>query len=170
MLMRVSVAELKKLPVQYIARQAIMSPDQEVIAYELLYRDSGNNAFPVGVSDSQATGRLFFNSLMFIGVERLAAGQTAFINLSDESLLQELPKLLSPKKIVVEIVERAKDIPSLVNIVTKLVTKGYRFALDDYDGDERWQVEFDVRDKKPDLEELVSEESELDEETFETEE
>ncbi|WP_419146986.1 EAL and HDOD domain-containing protein [Pseudoalteromonas 'SMAR'] len=139
MLMRVSVAELKKLPVQYIARQAIMSPDQEVFAYELLYRDSGNNAFPVGVSDSQATGRLFFNSLMFIGVERLAAGQTAFINLSDESLLQELPKLLSPKKIVVEIVERAKDIPSLVNIVTKLVTKGYRFALDDYDGDERWQ-------------------------------
>ncbi|MCG8613867.1 MAG: Hsp70 family protein [Pseudomonadales bacterium] len=38
------------------------------------------------------------------------------------------------------------------------------------DGDERWQVEFDVRDKKPDLEELVSEESELDEESFETEE
>ena len=93
-----TVTKFSKSGVQYIARQAIMGPDQEVFAYELLYRDSGNNAFPVGVSDSQATGRLFFNSLMFIGVDRLAAGKTAFINLSDESLLQELPKLLSPQK------------------------------------------------------------------------
>ncbi|GEK11907.1 EAL and HDOD domain-containing protein [Pseudoalteromonas peptidolytica] len=139
MLMSGPVTEIRKSAVQYIARQAILRPDQEVFAYELLYRDSDNNAFPVGVSDGQATGRMFFNSLMFIGVDRLAAGQLAFINLSDESLLQELPKLLSPQKIVIEIVERSKDIPSLVNTVTKLTQKGYRFALDDYDGDAKWE-------------------------------
>ncbi|MCG9757996.1 HDOD domain-containing protein [Pseudoalteromonas sp. Isolate6] len=138
MLMSGPVTEVRKSAVQYIARQAILRPDQEVFAYELLYRDSDNNAFPVGVSDGQATGRMFFNSLMFIGVDRLAAGQLAFINLSDESLLQELPSLLAPLKIVVEIVERSKDIPSLVHMVTKLTEKGYRFALDDYDGTSKW--------------------------------
>ncbi|ASD68412.1 EAL and HDOD domain-containing protein [Pseudoalteromonas piscicida] len=138
MLMSGPVTEIRKSAVQYIARQAILRPDQEVFAYELLYRDSDNNAFPVGVSDGQATGRMFFNSLMFIGVERLAAGQLAFINLSDESLLQELPSLLAPQKLVVEIVERSKNIPSLVNTVTKLIEKGYRFALDDYDGTSKW--------------------------------
>lgn len=139
MLMSGPVTEVRKSAVQYIARQAIFRPDQEVFAYELLYRDSDNNAFPVGVSDGQATGRMFFNSLMFIGVDRLAAGQLAFINLSDESLLQELPSLLAPQKIVVEIVERSKNIPSLVNTVTKLTEKGYRFALDDYDGASKWE-------------------------------
>ncbi|KJY93528.1 MULTISPECIES: EAL and HDOD domain-containing protein [Pseudoalteromonas] len=138
MLMSGPVTEVRKSAVQYIARQAILRPDQEVFAYELLYRDSDNNAFPVGVSDGQATGRMFFNSLMFIGVDRLAAGQLAFINLSDESLLQELPSLLAPQKIVVEIVERSKNIPSLVNTVTKLTERGYRFALDDYDGTSKW--------------------------------
>ncbi|CAM3795529.1 EAL and HDOD domain-containing protein [Pseudoalteromonas maricaloris] len=138
MLMSGPVTEVRKSAVQYIARQAILRPDQDVFAYELLYRDSDNNAFPVGVSDGQATGRMFFNSLMFIGVDRLAAGQLAFINLSDESLLQELPSLLAPQKIVVEIVERSKNIPSLVNTVTKLTERGYRFALDDYDGTSKW--------------------------------
>ncbi len=138
MLMSGPVTEVRKSAVQYIARQAILRPDQEVFAYELLYRDSDNNAFPIGVSDGQATGRMFFNSLMFIGVDRLAAGQLAFINLSDESLLQELPSLLAPQKIVVEIVERSKNIPSLVNTVTKLTERGYRFALDDYDGTSKW--------------------------------
>ncbi|MFC3033554.1 EAL and HDOD domain-containing protein [Pseudoalteromonas fenneropenaei] len=138
MLMSGIVAKVKNTAVQYIARQAILDADQSVFAYELLYRDSHNNAFPVGVSDGQATGRLFFNSLMFIGVDRLAAGHRAFINLSDESLLQELPRLLKPTNLVIEIVERSQNIPSLVETVTKLREKGYKFALDDYDGDEKW--------------------------------
>ncbi|WP_440055013.1 EAL and HDOD domain-containing protein [Pseudoalteromonas sp. T1lg65] len=133
------VSNMHGATIQYIARQAILKSDLEVFAYELLYRDSENNAFPVGVSDELATGRMFFNSLMFIGVDRLTAGQLAFINLSDDSLLQELPNLLSPQKIVIEIVERSKDIPLLVESVSSLVKKGYRFALDDYDGDPKWQ-------------------------------
>ncbi|MFC0117580.1 EAL and HDOD domain-containing protein [Pseudoalteromonas xiamenensis] len=139
MLMSGIEAKVKNSTVQFIARQAILDAEQNIFAYELLYRDSHNNAFPVGVSDAQATGRLFFNSLMFIGIDRLAAGQRAFINLSDESLLQELPRLLKPNNLVIEIVERSQNIPSLVETVTKLKKQGYKFALDDYDGDEKWE-------------------------------
>jgi EAL and modified HD-GYP domain-containing signal transduction protein len=139
MLMSGTVAKVKNSAVQYIARQAILDVHQELYAYELLYRDSNNNAFPMGVSDGQATGRMFFNSLMFVGLERLAAGHRAFINVSDESLFQELPKLLKPENLVVEIVERSQNIPELVKTVVALKKKGYRFALDDYDGNVKWQ-------------------------------
>ncbi|MBD1582049.1 EAL and HDOD domain-containing protein [Pseudoalteromonas sp. S16_S37] len=139
MLMSGTVAKVKNTAVQYIARQAILDKEQNLYAYELLYRDSNNNAFPMGVSDGQATGRMFFNSLIFVGVERLTAGHRAFINLSDESLLQELPKLLKPDNLVVEIVERSKNIPKLVQSVIALKKRGYHFALDDFDGDPKWQ-------------------------------
>ena len=47
------------LVTQYIARQPIFHADRSIFAFELLYRDSVNNAFPTGTTDGQATGRLF---------------------------------------------------------------------------------------------------------------
>ena len=48
---------------QFIARQAILDANKQIFAYELLYRDSDNNALPVGVTDEQATGRVFLTHL-----------------------------------------------------------------------------------------------------------
>jgi c-di-GMP phosphodiesterase len=124
---------------QYIARQAIFDSEQSIFSYELLYRDSENNYFPSDVSDAQATGRMFFNSLLLIGVEKLSAGQKAFINLSDESLLHEIPNLLNPTNLVIEIVERTKNIDKLQNTVKKMSNLSYEFALDDYDGSPKWE-------------------------------
>lgn len=124
--------------VQYIARQAILDRNKSLFAYELLYRDSNNNAFPVGTSDELATGRMFFNSLMLIGRKALVGQHTAFINLSDSTLLEEIPKLITPDHLVLEIVERSQNIEELREIVAKLKKLKYRFALDDYDADPRW--------------------------------
>ena len=41
---------MTKLVTQFIARQAILDANKQIFAYKLLYRDSDNNAFPVGVS------------------------------------------------------------------------------------------------------------------------
>ena len=127
------------LVTQYIARQPIFDGDKSIFAYELLYRDSVNNAFPVGTTDGQATGRLFFNALMLVGIEKLTLNQTAFINLSSEGLLEDLPKLLQPENTVIEIVERTENIELVVERVTELKKAGYVFALDDYDSHEKWQ-------------------------------
>jgi len=123
---------------QYIARQAILDSTKQIFAYELLYRDSQNNAFPVGVSDEQATGRMFFNSLILVGKEKLVANHCAFVNLSDTTLLEEIPKLLKPDNLVLEIVERSQNIGQLLNIIKTLRGQHYKFALDDYDSDPRW--------------------------------
>jgi len=124
---------------QYIARQPIFNRERDLYAYELLYRDSIDNAFPIGTTDGQATGRLFFNALMLIGLEKLVASQPAFINLSSDALLEDFPKLLQPSNTVIEIVERADKIAEVTRRVKSLKKAGYQFALDDYDGDEKWQ-------------------------------
>lgn len=132
-------SDVPNIVTQYIARQPIFNADTSVYAYELLYRDSINNVYPVGTSDEQATGRLFFNALMLIGIDKLAANQCAFINLSTESLLDDFPKLLQPNSAVIEIVERTINIDAVAKRVRALKQEGYIFALDDYDGDEKWE-------------------------------
>lgn len=127
------------LVTQYIARQPIFNGDKCIFAYELLYRDSVNNVFPMGTTDRQATGRLFFNALMLIGVKKLALNQAVFINLSSEGLLEDLPKLLPPENTVIEIVERTENIEQVAERVTELKKEGYIFALDDYDSHQKWQ-------------------------------
>ncbi|MDQ9093366.1 EAL domain-containing protein [Pseudoalteromonas haloplanktis] len=132
-------ADMPNLVTQYIARQPIFDADTGLYAYELLYRDSINNAFPVGTTDGQATGRLFFNALMLIGIDKLTANHRAFINLSTDALLEDFPKLLQPSSAVIEIVERADNIAKVTKRVKSLKQEGYRFALDDYDGDVKWE-------------------------------
>lgn len=132
-------ADMPNLVTQYIARQPIFDADTGLYAYELLYRDSINNAFPVGTTDGQATGRLFFNALMLIGIDKLTANHRAFINLSTDALLEDFPKLLQPNSAVIEIVERADNIAKVTKRVKSLKQEGYRFALDDYDGDVKWE-------------------------------
>ena len=129
---------MTKPSTQYIARQAILDASKQIFAYELLYRDSHNNAFPTGVSDDLATGRVLFNSLILVGKEKLVSNHRAFVNFSDTTLLKEIPNLLKPEDLVLEIVERSEKISCLLEIVKTLSKQHYKFALDDYDADPRW--------------------------------
>lgn len=57
---------------------------------------------------------------MLVGIEKLTLNQTAFINLSSEGLLEDLPKLLQPDNTVIEIVERTENIELVVERVIEL--------------------------------------------------
>ena len=76
---------------------------------------------------------------MLVGAEKLTANQLAFVNLSTDALLDEFPKLLNPQHTVIEIVERTENIPAVTKRVRALKQQGYVFALDDYDGDKKWE-------------------------------
>lgn len=124
--------------IKFVARQAILDRDEKVFAYELLYRNSNENFFPSNVSDDAATARLFLDSLLFYGVDNLSANKKLFINLSTSSLLQELPKLINPSNVVLEIIERTEKLEEILPLVEELIIRKYIFALDDYDGDPKW--------------------------------
>ena len=111
-----------------------------LFAYELLYRDSEANYFPQHLTDCQATGRMFFDAILLHGLNKLTNNHTAFINLSTSALILELPNLISPDQAVIEIVERTEELEDVTHFVSDMKKQGYTFALDDYDGDEKWQA------------------------------
>jgi len=102
-----------------------------VIGYELLHRKSEQNVFS-GIDDDQATAELIYNAFMVMGLEELTEGRTAFINFSKELVDSEVPFLLPPSNIVVEILERNEVTQSLIDACKKLRAKGYKLALDDF--------------------------------------
>lgn len=123
---------------KFVARQAILDRNENVFAYELLYRNSCDNFFPSSVSDDAATARLFVDSLLFYGIKNLGNNKTLFINLSVSSIISDLPKLIAPKNVVLEIIERIEKPDEVLPLVVKLMKSNYIFALDDYDGDPKW--------------------------------
>lgn len=132
--------EITKDSAQFIARQPIFDNQKNIFAYELLYRDSEANYFPQHLTDCQATGRMFFDAILLHGLNKLTNNHTAFINLSTSALILELPNLISPDQAVIEIVERTEELEDVTHFVSDMKKQGYTFALDDYDGDEKWQV------------------------------
>lgn len=123
---------------KFVARQAILDRNENVFAYELLYRNSNDNFFPNNVSDDTATAELFFDSLLFYGIEHLGNHKKLFINLSVSSIKSGLPKLIDPNNVVLEIIERVKMPDELLSFILKLMKSHYIFALDDYDSDPKW--------------------------------
>ncbi|SFC43659.1 EAL and HDOD domain-containing protein [Pseudoalteromonas denitrificans] len=126
--------------VQFVARQPIFDNQKEIFAYELLYRDSEANFFPQHLTDEQATGRMFFDAILLHGLNKLTNNHTAFINLSTSALILELPNLISADQAVIEIIERTEELEEVTHFVSDMKKQGYTFALDDYDGDEKWEA------------------------------
>ena len=116
----------------YVARQPIFNRKKRIMAYELLFRDSLLNSFPGG-NGEQATSRLLSDSFMGIGIEQLSGKKKAFINFTRELLLNHIPLMFPPDKIVVEVLEDVEAKEDVVEACRELADKGYKIALDDFE-------------------------------------
>ena len=125
----------------YIARQPILDIDQEVVAYELLFRDGESNSFP-NIDPDQATSNILTNNHLTLGLEKVTGDLPAYINFHTDSLIRHFPSFLDPQNVVIEILEDVEISDELVASVKKLKEKGYRLALDDHDFDSKWAVLF----------------------------
>ncbi len=115
----------------FVARQPIFNAVGDVIAYELLYRNSEVNSFPK-MNGDQATTDVIINSFMNIGIEEITNGKPCFINFTENLLLMGLPTYFPPEVIVVEILETVELSEKLVHICKELKQQGYKIALDDF--------------------------------------
>ena len=125
----------------YVARQPILNSDQELIAYELLFRDGKSNHFP-NINPDQATSNILTNNHLTLGVENITGDYTAYINFHADTLIRHFPSFLDPKNIVIEILEDVPISDELLEACKNLKAKGYTLALDDHDFDPKWQVFF----------------------------
>jgi len=117
----------------YVGRQPIYNTNLGVHGYELLFRGGKENAAAMGeLSADGATSTTIINSFLEIGLEKLVGDRLAFINLTEQFLLDEDALPISPKQVVLEILE---DIPitiKLIKSVERLKEAGFIIALDDY--------------------------------------
>jgi c-di-GMP-related signal transduction protein len=115
----------------FVARQPIFTVNQEVCAYELLYRSSNQNRFS-NIDGNQATTDVI-NSFLEIGVDELSEGKPCFINFTETLLEYAIPTYFQPNMIVVEVLETVKPTDKIIEICRKLKKQGYKIALDDFE-------------------------------------
>ncbi len=113
-----------------IARQPIFDANDNIFAYELLFRNSMENRAEI-LDNRQATSTVLSNCLNAFGLERVLGKNHGFINVDEEFLFDDVVEMIPPTRFILEILESVKVNNSLIERIEHLKTKGYRFALDD---------------------------------------
>lgn len=129
----------------YIARQAILNRDKSMYGYELLFRNGANNAFP-DISPDVATASLIENSQFQFNVADITQQRPAFINFTEQSILDDLPSVMPKETIVVEVLESVTPSASVFQCLRSLKERGYSLALDDYEFNPAWDEVLDIID------------------------
>ena len=119
-----------------IARQPILAIDEQVVGYELLFRQNPEEHRPSSATDSATS--VTIDTLSVIGFDVLCDGRLAFIDCTRPMLLSEGFALLPPGKVVVEIQETVPADEDVVAACQRLRQGGYSIALDNFvPGDNR---------------------------------
>ena len=114
----------------FVARQPILSADEKVFGYELLFRDGVENFF--GSPDADSASRSALNTSMLIGLDVLCDGRRAFVNCTRDVLLNEYVTLLPSGQTVVEVLETVPADELVIKACRNLKASGYAIALDDF--------------------------------------
>jgi len=125
----------------YIARQAILDRKSQTIGYELLFRDSPNNQFP-NIDPDVATSKLIIQNHLQGDIESICMGKPAFINFTEQCLVNKFPLMFDKRAIVIELVGHLTLTTRLMKIVKYYHELGYQIALTEYDLSAQWDALF----------------------------
>lgn len=115
-----------------MARQPIYDANLNVVAYELLYRDTDNQAPCLLTDGNSATSQVLLNNYSSIYQSQTITTLPAFINLTKAILQSEHIPEISRKHIVLEILEGMEVDDTLIASIQGYIDAGYRMALDDF--------------------------------------
>lgn len=121
---------------RFVARQPILTKDEKVFGYELLFRDGIEDYFCA--KDVEAASKIMLDSSLIMGLDVLCNGGRAFVNCTRDMLLKDYVMLLPSSHTVVEILESVEPDDLVVAACQRLKEGGYMIALDDFGmGDKR---------------------------------
>ncbi len=115
----------------FIARQPIFKTDQSVYGYELLFRLNKQSKGFEGASSTCATA-MVLGGLFESGIEAIVDDKRAFINFDAAFIHSEMPELIDPQKLIIEVLEDVLVDDFLIARLETLKEKGYKIALDDF--------------------------------------
>jgi c-di-GMP-related signal transduction protein len=129
---------------RFVARQPILTADEKVFGYELLFRDGIENFF--SSTDADAASRSALNTSMLIGLNMLCDGRRAFVNCTRDVLLKDYVTLLPSGQTVVEVLETVTADDLVVEACRRLKESGYTIALDDFAVNDPREILTDLAD------------------------
>ncbi len=116
----------------FLGRQPILNRNEELVAYELLFRSSGSKTADV-TDASHATASVIINTLTGFGLEDILGKYKGFINLELELLMDDSLNILPGEQVVIELLETLEVTPELVERCRFLKESGFTLALDDHE-------------------------------------
>jgi c-di-GMP phosphodiesterase len=113
----------------FLARQPILNRDQDLVAYELLFRSAA--AGPANVTDDLSATASVIAHASELGMENVIGASLGYINVDAAVLMSDFVQFLPKEKVILEILETVEVTGHVVDRVRELAQAGYRFALDD---------------------------------------
>lgn len=114
----------------FLARQSIYNKNRDIVAYEILYRNSLQNKFDENEKQEDATYKVIQNIASF-GLDTLTNKKRAFINFPEDAININMATLLPNEKVVIEVLETVKPTKEVIENLKLLRNMGYSIALDD---------------------------------------
>jgi c-di-GMP-related signal transduction protein len=115
----------------HVGRQPIYDRSGDVIAYELLFRDTAD-ATAASQAGTRATSQVMVVAFTEFGVDELVGTKACFINVTRDFLVGDLDLPFDCGHAGLEIIESVVVDDAVVEGVTDLVARGFTVALDDF--------------------------------------
>ena len=115
----------------FVGRQPIYDRQQNVYAYELLFRNSDQNNAHIQDPD-RATSELILNALTDVGLDNIVGDKPGFINLTRNFVTGILPLPGAANHLVLEVLEDIELDAMVLNGIRKLKQQNFVIALDDF--------------------------------------
>ncbi len=125
-------------PLVRVGRQAIFDRDRVLRAYELLFRADGGDSAQLHTAPERdvATSQVLTAALGDFGARAIGGGLPVFINLTRAFVVGELPVVVAPDRVVLELTEEVVVDDDVLAGLARLRAEGYAIAVDDFEGEE----------------------------------
>lgn len=115
----------------FLARQPILDRNENLCAFELLFRSGQGSAGAEVSDDTHATAQVMLNAFGEMGISSVLGAHRGFINLDAKFLYSDTVELLPRQQVVLELLETVAIDEAVIARCHELKAMGFCLALDD---------------------------------------
>lgn len=126
-----------------VVRQAILDERDNVVGYEILYKEDDGSLFN---RTETVAANAIENFLTSIDSEKFLSGKTAYFTFTPNLLLKDIPRIFNAKKLVIQVEENSIIHPLAQKAIYHFKKMGYQIALKGFEFNSRYFSIMDVVD------------------------
>ncbi len=114
----------------FLGRQPILDRNQNLVAYELLFRQEVTEEATTVTNDLSASAIVIANAYGRFGIQNVVGQQRGFINADPDLIMSDIISLLPSRHVVLELRAPESITTEFLQQCNELRQRGYQFALD----------------------------------------